>query len=222
MTHDQLINFIGYGRRDAPIVFIGQEERAHTGDDLSGRRAWTEVMDLARATGGDSHERRSGRIKPQMTWRPMCYLMLARETQQSPTFDQCNRYQAERLGLATEHALLTELFPIPQEDGSGWGGPYAATWPTRRAYEAEVWPTRRELLSNLLAEAKRDLVVCYTKGHWHRFKELFPGATWSCVDVDADIHAARVGHTKILLTHAFSRKFRSGKRLARLAEAALH
>ena len=226
MTPDEwehLLGFVGYGRIDAPVVFIGHEERAHDGDDLRGRLAWDPVMDLGIATGADRHNRMSDNNSVQWTWRPMCHLMLYEENRKTPITAERKAYQAQRLGRSKEHALLTELFPIPQPNARAWSGPATARWATREQYEKAVWPQRRELLEQLLWRHERKVIVCYTKGSWRWHKELFPGATWECFDSRSDMHIARLNGTNIILTHAFAwQKLRPERALAGLATAAFN
>jgi hypothetical protein len=202
--------FIGYGRADAPVVFIGMEEGraagSNLGEDLLGRAQSQSIASLGR------HER------TQRTWRPMCDLMLRRSGIASPTAEQRLVYQKARLGRPSGETLLTELMPYPSTRIADW--PYAAEpylRGTRPEYMARCLPERIELLKGVLALAERELVICYGKGHWGHFARLF-----DCeLTANGAYRIGRVGPTTVaLVPHFCSRAFNSDGQMAALAEVA--
>jgi hypothetical protein len=46
----------------------------------------------------------------------------------------------------------------------------------RETYEAHVLPMRHDLYIGLLEKHKPDVVICYGKSYWPRYKNLFPRA----------------------------------------------
>ncbi|HEV2738689.1 MAG TPA: hypothetical protein VGU66_08935 [Candidatus Elarobacter sp.] len=99
-------NFVGFGRRDAPVVFIGMEEGLKKADeldeDLAIRSTYeSPVMDLKEAHRGIAGTDRyfdPDRAPRQPTWRVMADLMLRREGNASPTGADRRRYRALHLG----------------------------------------------------------------------------------------------------------------------------
>jgi hypothetical protein len=219
--------FIGFGRVDAPVVFLGMEEGLRNPDeldeDLATRSKYaTPVLDLKEAHRGIAGTERyfdPDRAPRQPTWRVMADLMLRREGNHSPTGHDRRRYRALRLGRSTGDSLLTELLPYPHPKASDWLYQRFGRYETRAAYERAMMPERSRLLRRVLAEAPRELVVCYGKAHWSHYRDLFPGTHW---DDMAEFRVGRSGDTRIVLTSHFSgRGFNTDQQLAALAAVAL-
>lgn len=220
----RLENFIGYGREESPVVFIGKEEGfgPNIRGDLTGRSAWTRIMDLRDAAGKDPDHRFTEHIRCQRTWRPMCHLMLRREGVAQPDLAARSQYQAGRLGRKDSETLLAELFPFPQPRAKAWEGIPPDRYASRSDYEAKLLPRRIDVLQDALASAKRELVVCYTTECWPAFKQLFGGARWTRAPRGLPIETAKVGQMRVLLTPAFSsRFFNSGDNLQAFSDFAL-
>ena len=83
---DHLLNFIGYGRLDADIWFLGMEEAGGGRANIRTRLKFHSVMDNAQAHAmlGVTHLH-WGRRKIQRTWRGMCYIMLRLESNEATT-----------------------------------------------------------------------------------------------------------------------------------------
>jgi hypothetical protein len=220
---DRIERFVGYGRPDAPVVFIGVEEGLSKEDslqeDLLIRSRFERVMDLKEAHAGIAGTERlfdPARTKCQRTWRPMCDLML-RRSGEIPTLEKRNRYQATELGRADGETLLCELLPYPSSSTSAWL--YAARFDTREAYCEAMLPRRIAMLKNALDEAPREMIVCYGKSDWHNFEALFDGVTLS------ERGQFRIGSkngTKIVLTQHFSgRQFNTNAQLELFAKVVL-
>jgi hypothetical protein len=102
---DRIEGFIGYGARNAPVVFIGMEEGADPNEDLR--------SGLARRSLFGPIVELTPQVRTRRTWRTMCDLMLRREGNSAPALADRRSYQCERLGRATGETLLTELMPYP-------------------------------------------------------------------------------------------------------------
>jgi hypothetical protein len=106
--------FIGFGRRDASVVFIGMEEglkeAERLDEDLEVRSRYvTAVMDLKAAhdvIAGTERYFDPDRAPRQPTWRVMANLMLRREDLPQPTGDAKSFRSAIRAAL-----LSRSLFP---------------------------------------------------------------------------------------------------------------
>jgi len=224
---ERIETFIGFGRRDAPIVFIGMEEGLRSRDELGGdlliRSSYDRpIMDLKEAHRGLAGTERyfdPDRAPVQRTWRVMADLMLRRGGVTDPSKEDRRRYQALRLGRSDGETLLTELLPYPSPGVNDWLYERFARYNTRETYTAEMMPLRLNLIRGVLAEAPRELVVCYGKTHWSQYERLFPDIEWRTKDM------YRVGegaNTRIVLTpHFVSRVFNSDADLVRLADVAL-
>jgi hypothetical protein len=219
--------FIGFGRRDAPVVFIGMEEGLRDPDalleDLNVRSSYRDaVMDLAEAHRGIAGTERyfePDHAPRQPTWRVMADLMLRREGDGHPTGEQRRTYRALRLGRANGETLLTELLPYPHPKRSDWLYGRFGRYQTREAYSEALLPARVDLLRCVLDEAHRELVVCYGKDAWAEYSLLFDGVTW--ID-DGRFRRGMLGATRIVLTPHFSgRDFNTDEQLAALANVAL-
>src|ERR1700728_1505894 len=82
---NRIETFIGYGREDAPVVFVGIEEGLSEEESLEGdllrRSAFESIMDLQLAHQGIAGTDRffdADRPKSQRTWCAMCDLVLRR------------------------------------------------------------------------------------------------------------------------------------------------
>jgi hypothetical protein len=224
-------SFIGYGKVDAPVVFVGIEEglsnRRALRKDLIRRSQFKAVMDLKRAHNGiHGAERYWDPVNPrsQRTWRPMCHLMLARgRAKNAPDRQQRKAYQSLHLGRTHGQTLLAELFPYPHSHTRHWLYGRFGRYPSREAYEDDVLPKRLELLRRTLAAHRRQLIICYGKSRWPEYKALmdqtYPGKIHWVAHKSAE--AAIVGKTRILLVHHFSRgPFNSNTELAAFAKLA--
>lgn len=80
-------------------------------------------------------------------------------------------------------------------------------------------PERKQLLRDVLSEAKRDVDVCYGKTHWAYYQDLFGNITWT------DFGPYRVGKGEgahvVLTTHFSGYGFNTDAQLATLAALAV-
>jgi len=224
---DRVEQFIGFGRRDAPVVFIGMEEGLKEARSLDGDLAIrssyeVQVMDLKEAHRGIAGSERyfdPDHAPRQPTWRVMADLMLRRAGMAHPTGDDRRRYRALNLGREHGDTLLTELLPYPHPKASDWLYERFGRHLTREAYVAAMLPARKRLLRDVLAESPRELVVCYGKTHWGHYQGLFDVANWR--ENGPFRIGERRGTRDILTTHFSDRGFNTDKQLARFAFIAL-
>ena len=173
---DYLLNFVGYGRLDANVWFIGMEEAGGGEDNIRKRLLFQQVEDCAEAhkiLGITKHHWGKRIIQP--TWWGMCYVMLRLEGKAADR-ESIRKTQADSLGRFNGSTLLCELMPIPKPSIGGWG--YEDLIPqfeSRKDYYQVVKPMRIEFLKNLIDEKRPEVVVCYGKKYWNDFQELFGG-----------------------------------------------
>jgi hypothetical protein len=227
MDWERIEGFVGFGRRDAPVVFIGMEEDLQSADSLAADLAirstyQSPVMDLKEAQRNMAGTERlfdPDSAPPQPTWRVMADLMLRYEGLANPTCDDRRRYRAQRLGRSDGDALLTELLPYPHPKTEDWLYARFGRYATRDAYEAAIVPVRQRLLIAVLTEAARDLIVCYGKGHWQYYMNLFSGVNWHD---DGPFRVGDWGLCRVVLTKHFRLPdFNTNEQLSRLAKVAL-
>lgn len=224
---DRIESFVGYGRVDAPVVFVGMEEsladEAGLAADLALRSTFEPVMDLERAHRGivDGASLFSESPRRQPTWRVMADVMLHFEGRRFANADERSdarrNYRAKRLGRSDGDSLLAELLPYPNPKRSGWH--YADRFATREKYVEKIWPLRRALLTEALAATKRRAVVCYGKGDWDNFKTLFPELEW--VEQDRFALADWNGAPITLTNHFSGRSFNTDEQLDALVAVTL-
>ena len=213
--------FIGFGRSDAPVVFVGMEEGladwAALDEDLALRSTYSiPVMDLIDAqneVGG------VGAVPRSPTWDLMADLMVRRHGKALPTIADRRSYRAYRLGRCDGETLLTELLPYPHPKASDWLYARFGRYATRAAYVTAMLPERVRLLQSILGGSQRELIVCYGKAHWFHYESLFPKALWQD---DGLFRVAQEEKTRIVLApHFTAYGCNTPEHLGRLAEVAL-
>ena len=111
---DHLVNFIGYGKLNADVWFLGMEEGGGGEDNIRSRSKFRPVEDCAEAhkiLGITKFH--TGQKIIQSTWRGMCYIMLRLEGKPVDR-ESIRNYQADYLGRFQGNSLLCELMPIPR------------------------------------------------------------------------------------------------------------
>lgn len=220
--------FIGYGRLDAPVVFVGMEEgladEAGLQNDLLLRSRFEPVMDSKEAlcgiVGGEALFSETPRRQP--TWRVMADVMLHFDGQRfsSPAERSSARksYRATRLGRSEGETLLTELLPYPHRNTGSWL--YVERYKDREAYVAAILPARLTMLHDVLGKYPRKAIICYGRADWGNFKRLFPDATpWKSVD---RFQCAEWREAKVTLTdHFVTKHFNTDAQLDELSAVAL-
>lgn len=234
---NQIENFLGYGPIDARVVFLGMEEGQSDPDslaaDLAHRSRFGRTMDLKEAHQGIKGTDRyfdpaTGTI--QRTWRPMCHLMLRRQSADAaPTAHSRLRYQALDLGRADGDTLLVELLPYPKRTADDWPDIYRTRHPTRAVYERAMLPKRIDILSRALRQHSRELIICYGKANWIYYQQVIRMAfgietrDWAAaVPGWQDVLTAVTGYTRVVLVkHFCCSEFNTEAQLDRLSAAAL-
>jgi len=214
-------SFIGYGDRQAPIVFVGMEEGFDpTGEleaELQLRSAYASIMDLydAHATAGDDFVKAPGN---RPTWIAMSYISLRYKKQTSPTYAECKDYMVHCLGRHGKETLLAELLPYPNTNTQEWR--YAEKFPDRNAYLNALLPRRTKLLRDTISEGSRRLIVCYGKQYWEYYRAIFGDeAVWH-KELHAEVSSWR--EARVVLTSHFAWKgFNGDSGLQRLASIVL-
>ncbi|WP_157961330.1 hypothetical protein [Microvirga flavescens] len=209
---DRIESFIGYGRHDAPVVFIGMEEGLASDQDL-------EEDLIRRSTYDPVIELQGGARKGQRTWRAMCDLMLRREGIIDLSSGKRNEYQAKKLGIANGDTLLTELLPYPHNKATDWlYSPYGR-YSNRDEYLKGMLPKRIAMLRDLIQQFRREIIVCYGKERWDHYKKLFEGTPWRKQGLFeiADDKGTRI----VLAPHFSGRAFNTNEQLAEMARVAL-
>ncbi len=173
---EKLLKFVGYGKLNADVWFIGMEEAGGGEKNIRSRLEFKDVVvDCAEAhetLGISKHHR--GKKVIQRTWGGMCSVMLRLEGLETDR-ESVRNYQAYCLGSSHGSTLLCELMPIPKPSIGSWG--YEKLIPqfaSRDEYYQVVKPCRVKHLQRLLREHRPKIVIGYGKKYWTYYKELFP------------------------------------------------
>ena len=172
---EHLQNFIGYGRLDADIWFLGFEEAGGDVNKLRDRLKFQQVEDCAEAQNIlDLTPQQFGEENLQGAWRGMCEIMLKLDNKKRTSAEEIQNYQIEQLGRSNGSTLLCELMPIPVSGASAWG--YEAVIPqyaSRAEYYAAVKPLRMELFTQLIRQHLPKLIIGYGQSAWPEYEQLF-------------------------------------------------
>lgn len=211
--------FIGFGRRDAPVVFVGMEERLDPASNLVAelklRSTYADVMDLLDAFGPGASESDLDFHAP--TWRVMCDLMVRRAGEE-PTLERRRAYQCTRLGRRVGDSLLCELLPFPNVNRETWAYAGISSYRDRSEYVGAVIDCRKRTLRKTMFDCDRELVVCYGKDAWGDYRDLFGNVSWR---QRGSFEITNTGKARVVLTPHFGRWFSGERRLNELAEVAL-
>jgi hypothetical protein len=221
--------FIGYGRLDAPLWFLGREEGLgrrpkHPGWtlqwELRQRLAWKPVMDARQAheTLQDPYWEAPRQAK---AWNIMS--MLARgilhHAQDWQDEKLAAQYTSGSLGRACAQTLLGDAFPLPKARISSW--PYTDLFPDKKTYKAEVWPERQAMWRRLLAEYHPRIVIAYG-GWWQSRRETFGTLKWEYLEGEQVLVGQISTGTRVYLTPFFGRGMLSGEEVERIIIHAAH
>lgn len=206
---EHLLNFVGYGRLDAPVWFLGMEEAGGGEDNLRARLKFRAVEDCAEAhriLGITKHH--WVRRVIQRTWRGKCYIML-KLNNKATDVESIRNYQAESLGRFGGQTLLVELMPIPKSSIGAWG--YEELIPqyaSREDYYRKVKPRRLTCLQRLIRENHPQIVVGYGKSYWPEYRALFDGMDFA---PRGQFMVGRVTGLTVVLTDRFTAQSMNGK-----------
>jgi hypothetical protein len=215
----RLLNFLGYGRLDAPVWFLGMEEGGGGEERLLIQCTFDQVEDLYEAHKklGIRHHHEGKRLL-QRTWNPMCEFMLRVEGNPSPTTEDRRTYQAENLGRSHGNSLLLELLPIPKPNMAAWDYPLTfPEYPDVESYRSVLIPQRIDLISQLVRLHQPKVIVAYGKEYWPHYRQIINDAAFT---EHNGFPTASQGDTLMILTHFLSRKEMNGRHeaLARTAQ----
>lgn len=172
---EYLLNFVGFGKLNADVWFLGMEEAGEGKENIRARLKFKQVEDCAEAhkiLGITKHH--SGKKIIQPTWRGMCYIMLRLDGKETDR-ESIRNYQADYLGRFQGNSLLLELLPIPKPSIGSWG--YENLIPqfaSSAEYYKVVKPRRVKYLQRLMSEYSPKIIICYGKMYWQEYKEIFP------------------------------------------------
>ena len=131
------------------------------------------------------------------TWRVMSKLVMAMKGNHEWQETAIARdYQGTKLGRDDGETFVTELMPLPCPNIRAW--PYPLLFPTKADYIAKVRPSRIQWLRAEVSGSKPRFVICYGKGNWFQYKEIFSDVRFSS-EIDGKIRAGQRGHSTILL-----------------------
>jgi len=196
---ERVLKFKGYGNKSGRYWFLGMEEGGGSMDQLRKRVCSFDPVE----------ELESAIIKLGFdidiyvpTWRVMSKLVLAMDgVAEWQEKDRAKRYQAKNLGRFGGDTFLTDLMPLPCPRLNEW--PYDAIYPTKAEYIAEVRPNRIEWLRSEMSKFQPPFVICYGKGNWRYYKEIFYGVDFK-PEFDEKILVGKRGNSLILLVYFLS------------------
>lgn len=207
---NKLQDFIGYGRLDAPVWFLGMEEAGGGEDKLKIRAGFSRVEDLGSAQtrlGYGFHF--EGRRKRQPQWWIMADVMIRLNGNSNPERDDRRLYQATRLGRIDGETLLLDLMYIPKPSLRDWNYPLSfPEFQSASDFYSAALSSRVRLLSDLIEDYRPPVIVAYGKTFWDYFRTLLPNAREY---VDRDFNVRDSGHTIMILTHMLSTKEINGR-----------
>lgn len=167
-----LYNWLGYGKINSPIWFIGIEEggaeiwREKTQtleSSLQLRKDFDISMDFY-----DVWEEQYGidlnNFKGITVWHFIARFMLSYEGVSSNTKEIRDYiFNDKRLGSKNSDYFLCELFPLPKRSKNTIDG-YEHVWPTIKEYHADILVERFNLIRNTLEDNQNiKLIVSYTR-----------------------------------------------------------
>ena len=210
---EHLHNFVGYGKLNADVWFLGMEEAGGGEDNIRARLKFKQVEDCAEAhkiLGITKYH--NGKKIIQRTWRGMCCIMLGLEGKETDT-ESIRSYQADYLGRFQGNSLLCELMPIPKPRINDWG--YESLIPqflSAEEYYRIVTPRRIKYLQGLINQNRPKIVIGYGQGfeknYWQAYREIFPDLKFA---KKGQFMVARDTNNVVVLTDHFTAITMNGK-----------
>lgn len=187
----------GFGNPKGRYWFIGMEEGGEgTPDKLRIRSTFAAIEDLAKVQHRLGVNMARARTA---TWSIMSRIVLKLGGERNWNGAWlAKEYRTNKLGRQDGDTFLAELLPLPSP-GKGVWTYQLLLGHTRQEYERETIPRRVELLRGLVAEYRPSVVVCYGKGHWPDFSQIFPGVNFAS-SANGDIYVGKSGPTRVALT----------------------
>jgi hypothetical protein len=193
----KLSQFVGYGSKDAKVIFIGTEEYTYDDNDrlyekrLRIQRDLEPFEDLGKFCARLSKNPRlynPQKSWPQATWAPLCSVMLGLDGkfERMGNKGEIIKYQSTKLGRFSGDNLLAELLPVPKSGAAVFNRIHRELLGfSDRAdiheYRREVLPHRKVMLAKMLKERFSEgrkfrprLIVGYGRP-WSDVEEIFEG-----------------------------------------------
>lgn len=212
VQQNKLFKFVGYGRLDAPVWFVGLEEGVDPSkavERIEPRLTFRKVEDCLKASEklDVMHYHHVDRPKIARYWGTCARVMLRLERRRV-TKAHVRAYQRDELGRKSGQTLLTQLLPMPSPATSAW--PYdELLGMTRAEYTARVLPQRVEMFRTLAKRHRPKLVVCYGKNRWSAFACAFPAKDFTLHD---GFLVGALGRTTVVLAPHATRALRADTR----------
>ncbi len=207
-SQERLLEFIGYGRIDAPVWFIGINEGTGVHANLSLNLAtraqhFERVMDVRKALDLLGVEAPTTQV-----WKFMAKLVLGLKGQAFLGERKVvSAYVRDHLGRQDGETLLTELFPLPSPNANDWPVELQLFYPTRVEYEREMTEVRGRKFQAIFEHQTPKVVVCYGKvknGRQLEFEHFFAQANFRTQsDLPSKFKIAEVGKTVVVLSPFF-------------------
>ncbi len=170
---DHLLSFIGYGRLDADIWFLGYEEIGGTPEILPSRLHFQQVEDSATAQNITNITlQQFGDDNLQGAWRGISIIMLKLEGKPT-TEENIRKYQENYLGRDKSSALICTLLPIPRSMNQWNYEAIIPQYPTADDYYNSIKKLRFPFIRELINQNLPKIIVCNGKSAWNDFQELF-------------------------------------------------
>jgi len=171
---DQLLNFIGYGRLDADLWFLGYEEQPLNDANLRARLNFNQVEDCAEAREKlDISLQKFAEDHLMNAWHGMCEVLLRVEKNEASE-ENIQQYLTDQLGRADGTALICELLPLPMSADNEWN--YVSQIPqyaSREAYYAEIKPLRIDFFRELVQQQLPKVIIAFGKNNWPDYQVIF-------------------------------------------------
>ncbi len=214
---NRIENFIGYGRLNAPVVFVGMEEGVGGGKNREPDATKNErlIADLVKRSSYETIRDIEAPSKITSSWGPMCELMLRRDgyfrsNEDQKTYrDRIRQYQKRCLGKADGDTLLMELLPYPRASMMKWPEAYEGRFKCEHTYRKVMLARRSEMLKREINAFDRELIVFYGTGYAQTYKDLFK-SEWREED---GFHIAKRGNTLAMISPHFSSRAFSQRRI---------
>ena len=172
---EYLLDFVGFGKLNADVWFLGMEEAGGGEENIRARLKFKQIEDCKEAhkiLGITKHHGDKRNIQP--TWRGMCYILLRLEGKETDR-ESIRNYQADQLGRLHGNSLLLELMPIPKPSIDSWGYEnFIPQFASSAEYYKVIKPRRIKHLQRLMREHTPKAIICYGKMYWQEYKEIFP------------------------------------------------
>lgn len=206
---DQLLNFVGYGRLDADLWFIGYQEHMPPNTDIQPRLELEQVEDSAEALEKLGVTLQSfAENNLHNAWHGMAEIML-RLAKKSPTETNIRAYLTRLLGRSNGAVLIANLLPIPVNMDGSWNfGSEIPQYAAPSDYYEEVKPLRMNFFREILHQQLPKVIIAHGKEAWADYQELFKDFK---LDEHGEFLVGWDANTVVVLTEELSSEAMIGK-----------